>query len=135
EKSRLDFLAPYVEAFEYSFKNLKPGETLYVSSSAIPQRVNTEFKPFWYSRLLFFGKVSPAEYQKAGIPNDYICAYQGQPLKKGVLIRNSVVSFKDEGGAVHSVLNSERVPGNSTLMRQFQIVAGEEAFLEIYRVE
>ena len=135
ENSRLDFLAPYVEAFEYSFKNLKPGETLYISASAIPQRINSEFKPFWYSRLLFFGKVPPAEYQKAGIPKGYICAYQGQTLKKGIFIRNSIVSFKDGGGTVHPVQNNEKVPGNSTLIRQFQIVAGEQAFLEIYCVE
>jgi hypothetical protein len=81
------------------------------------------------------GKVSPAEYQKAGMPKNYICAYQGQPLKKGIFIRSSIVSFRDEGGTVHLVLNNEQVPGNSKLIRQFQIVAGEQAVLEIYRVE
>lgn len=132
QKSRADFLSPIVEAFDYSFKNLKPGETLYVSASVIPQRVNTEFKPFWYSHLLFFGKVPPAIYQAKGIPKESICAYQGQPLRKGILVRSNIVSFTDEGGLIHSLLNDELVPGNSTLIRQFPIMVGKEAFLEVY---
>ncbi len=135
QKSRADFLSPIVEAFDYSFKNLKPGETLYVSASVIPQRVNTEFKPFWYSHLLFFGKVPPAIYQAKGIPKESICAYQGQPLRKGILVRSNIVSFTDEGGLVHSLLNDEQVPGKSTLIRQFPIIVGKEAFLEVYSLK
>jgi hypothetical protein len=92
ERSRLDFLAPYTEAFEYSFRNMKPGETLYVSASAIPQKTGIDFKPFWYSRLLFFGKVSPSAYQAGGIPRDYICAYQGKAYAGGILIRKNIVN-------------------------------------------
>ncbi|OGV43378.1 MAG: hypothetical protein A2X48_16205 [Lentisphaerae bacterium GWF2_49_21] len=135
EKSRLEFTAPIVEALEFSFKNMKSGETLYISESAIPQKINTEFKPFWYSSLLFFGKVPPSVYQEQGIPREYICLYQGQSLGKGILIRSNIVSFKDEGGIVRSVQNNEQIPENGTLIRQFPILKGEKAFLELYCIK
>jgi hypothetical protein len=133
ERSRLDFLAPFVEAFEYSFKNLKSGETLYISASAIPMKINAEFKPFWYSRLLFFGKVPPAEYQKAGMPGDRICAYQGRVCGKGILLRKNTVNTKDESGRTVSVPNPEVIPVNSRLIHKIQITAASDDCIEIYR--
>ncbi|OGV57509.1 MAG: hypothetical protein A2X45_18295 [Lentisphaerae bacterium GWF2_50_93] len=135
ERSRLAFAAPLIEAFEYSFKKLEPGETLYVSASSIPQKINVEFKPFWYMYLLFFGKVPPSIYQAKGLPMDYICAYQGQPLKKGILVRNNIVSFKDGNGVVHSLLNDEKVPVNGVLIQKFPIMPGEKVFIEVYRIK
>jgi hypothetical protein len=126
-------LAPFVEAFEYSFKNLKSGETLYISASAIPMKINAEFKPFWYSRLLFFGKVPPAEYQKAGMPGDRICAYQGRVCGKGILLRKNTVNTKDESGRTVSVPNPEVIPVNSRLIHKIQITAASDDCIEIYR--
>jgi hypothetical protein len=133
ESSRLVFLAPFVEAFEYSFKNLKPGETLYISASAIPMRINTDFKPFWYSRLLFFGKVPPPVYQKSGIPGDYICAYQGRVQGAGILLRKNTVNIKDESGRIVSAVNPEVIPPNSRLIHKIPISADSEDCIEIYR--
>jgi len=56
-------------------------------------------------------------------------------LKKGILIRSNIVSFKDEDGVVHSVLNNERVPGNSRLIREIPFVAGEKTVIEVYCVK
>lgn len=133
QNSRPAFLAPFVEAFEYSFKSLKPGETLYVSASAIPQRISTDFKPFWYSRLLFFGKISPAEYQKSGIPVHYICAYQGKVYARGILLRKNIVSIKDESGRIAFIPNPEFIPENSTLIHKIPITADSEDCIDIYR--
>lgn len=133
ENSRSDFLAPYVEVFEYSFKNLKPGETLYVSASVFLQRINVEFKPVWYSSLLFFGKVSPAEYQKAGIPGDYICAYQGRVNGGGILLRKNIINLRDETGRPVSVENSEVIPENSVLIHKIPVTPGSMDCIEIYR--
>jgi hypothetical protein len=135
QKSRIDFAAPLTEAFEYSFKNLKPGETLYISASAIPQRINSDFKPFWYSYLLFFGKVPPPVYQKSGIPAEYICAYRGQQLRKGLLVRNNIIDIRDDRGKSMAVINSEPVPENSMLITEISIIKDTKLKLEVYRLK
>ena len=133
EKSRFDFIAPPVEAFEYAFKNLKPGETLYVSASVIPQKVNAEFKPLWYSYFLFFGKVPPEVYRKNGIPKDYVCLYRGQVSKPGILIRNSFIETQNKEGRIVPVENPEVIPENSSLIHQIPIVPGSKYCIEVYR--
>lgn len=134
EKSRSDFAAPLIEAFEYSFANLNPGDTLYVSASAIPQRINTQFKPFWYSPLLFFGKVPPLVYKDEGIPTDYICAYKGQAPRDGILIRCNVVSGKEEDGTPCLLINNEAIPDKNKMIFQIPVIPGEKRLIEVYRV-
>lgn len=135
QKSRLDFAAPLVEAFEYSFKNLMPGETLYVSSSAIPQKIDAEFKPFWYSYLLFFGKVPPAVYLNRGIPVEYICVYRGKMSRTGLLIRNNIIDIRTREGKTAAVINSEPIPERSKLLTEITIMDGSQRKIEIYRME
>ncbi len=133
-ESRNAFAAPLIEAFEAAFRNMSPGETLYVSSSAIPQKVNTDFKPFWYSELLFFGKIPPSVYQKSGIPKDRICAFQGEALNNGILIRCNIVSVFDGNGLKHLMDNDEPVPLKSKMILRIPVDGMENRFIEIYRI-
>ncbi len=133
EKSRFDFISPPVEAFEFAFKNLKPGETLYVSSSVIPQKIDAEFKPLWYSYFLFFGKVPPDVYRKSGIPKDYVCLYGGQVSRPGILIRNNFIEAKNKEGRIVPVGNPEAIPENSRLIHKIPIIPNSSYCIEIYR--
>ncbi|MFA6294528.1 MAG: glycosyltransferase family 39 protein [Victivallales bacterium] len=133
EKSRFEFIAPPIEAFEYAFENLKPGETLYVSSSVIPQKIDAEFKPLWYSYFLFFGKVPPEVYRKSGIPKDYVCMYSGKISKPGILIRNNFIEGRNKDGRIIAVDNPETIPENSSLIHKIPIMPNSKYCIEIYR--
>ncbi len=132
KRSRLDFAAPLIEAFEYSFQELQPDEILYVSFSVVPQKINKEFKPFWYVDLLFFGKIHPATYLREGLPRNRIAAYDMRAYRKGILIRSNVVSLKGEDGNNYLFMNSEPVPAGAKLLKEIPIVAGESAVIQIY---
>jgi hypothetical protein len=131
-RSRSDFGAPVIEAFEYSFKRLGADGTLYISSSSIPQNVNVEFKPFWYSKLLFFGRVAPSKYQNNGFPKERISLYEGQSANPGILIRSNISRVKVLDGNVCLMLNNEPIPDNALLIKKIPIVEGEKAMIEIY---
>ena len=131
--SRTSFYSSFVETVESSFKNLSGNETLYVSDSVFFQPVDRSFKPYWYVYFLFYGKVAPETYQKAGIP-EYIRPFDGKIRNPGIFIRmNSRISV-DSTGTPIAILNSEPVPANSKLIQKIPLSAGSERFFEIYRV-
>lgn len=133
ERSRLDYMSPLVEAFEYSFKNLGAGEALHVSPSVIPQRIDSQFKPHWYVYPLFFGKISPAAYQGNGIPGDYVRVYGGKDSGHGILLRANIVRFMDKGGKHFARQNNEALPVNCVLIHKIPIMVGAEDCIEVYR--
>lgn len=133
-KSRSSFVAHFAETVEFSFQNLGKDETLYVSNSVFHHPVNKEFKPVWYIYFLFYGKVDPALYQKAGIPNDYVRPYEGKIDKPGIFIRmNSRISVDSSGYPV-AVSNTESIPKKSELIHKIPLSEGSDRFFEIYRI-
>lgn len=133
--SRDAFAAPLIEAFEYSFEELKGGGTLYLSASIFPQTVNTNFKPYWYSHILFFEKVNPAVYQEHGIPRDYVCPYEGKISATGIFLRsNSTIVIGKDGQSIGIVENTEPIPEKRKLLRKIELSPERNRYFEIYRV-
>jgi hypothetical protein len=127
------FYASFSETVEYGFKNLSGNETFYVSDSVFFLPVDKSFKPYWYIYILFYGKISPAIYQKTGIP-EYIRPYDGKISNSGILIRmNSRISVDAADNPI-AIVNSEPVPANSKLIHKIPVYAGSGRFFEIYRV-
>ncbi|MFZ2656323.1 MAG: glycosyltransferase family 39 protein [Victivallales bacterium] len=131
-ETRLVYAGPIIEAIRISDENMRKGEILYLSGSVFPQRVDRDFKPFWYIHVLFFLKIPPEAYQQGRI-HDYARPYGGKVDAGGVLVvSNKVWSFDKQGDMV-SIDNPEKLPENRKLIGRVEI-DGSTA-LEIYRVD
>ncbi|HUK40767.1 MAG TPA: hypothetical protein VLX11_06985 [Candidatus Acidoferrales bacterium] len=89
-RSRNEFRAPLIEALEDCLRITSTNETLYISSSTFApwgHNVGPDFRPFYYTDILFFGRIDPLTYQRAGIPPDKISLFSGTTHHSGVLLR------------------------------------------------
>jgi hypothetical protein len=109
---------------------MEPNDKLYISATALPQRVDQEFRPFWYSYFLFFGKIPPAEFQKNGISGK-VEAYDGAISGKGVLIRTNPLVLRARF-RTFIVPNTEYIPKGGRLLARTLLVP--DVYFEILRV-
>jgi hypothetical protein len=89
-RSRGAFNAAYTEALEECFVAVGKGQTVYISGSTFAlwkMNVSSDFNPYVYVDVLFFGKIDPRVYQQSGIPRDRVRLYDGTIAKPGRLIR------------------------------------------------
>jgi hypothetical protein len=131
-RSRLPYSAPMVESFEIAFNHLTNNETLYISSSIQP---NSNFKPSAYSQILFFGNISPAVYQKEGIPKERIIQYNGHISKPGILIRSNYIVGIDRKKGFFMQENREPIPEKHKLIASVTFSKKVGIIYEIYKVE
>ena len=138
------------EALRYCFGNLRTNETLSISKSAITAlalnqnfnppagdraqlEVTEDFKPYIYAHILFFGRVEPLRYQRAGIPPDRVRLADGNRPAPGLLLRsNRLVAYSAERRQFVTARNPELVPTDATLV--YQIPFTDRVRYEVYRV-
>lgn len=119
-RCRNEFNASFVEALEDCFANMKDDDTLYISGTAFAplQRVVTqEFRPYYYTDILFFGKIDPQLYQSNGVPRDKVSPYTGAPDRPGLLLRCNVQYMKSAmEGAPPFEFSDEPIPSGAQLL-------------------
>lgn len=111
---RTFFQGELADALKYCFHHLRKGQVLYISNSLFSPNgsiVNTELKPFLYAYVLFYGKIDPYKYQRTGFPMDTVQLYDGNPQKKGLLLRCNFYFLPQNDP--QWVLDAERLPANS----------------------
>jgi hypothetical protein len=85
------FQGELADALKYCFQKLGKDEVLYIASSTFSPHgsiVNAELKPFLYAYVLFYGKVDPRQYQRAGFPTDTVQLYEPKNTSRpGLLLR------------------------------------------------
>lgn len=128
--ARIPFRSALCDSLQYAFNSMKPGDKLYVSATALPQRVDREFRPFWYSYFLFFGKIPPADFYKNGLSGKVI-PYEGRISGGGILVRINPLILRTRFRTL-IVPNMERIPKGSRLLARTMLVP--DVYYEILRV-
>jgi hypothetical protein len=125
-RSSAAFQTGFTEALEYCFDRIGPNQTFYVSGSmgaACDAFIDTEFKPFVYVYLLFYGRIDPWSYQRGGFSNTVVRPYWEQIEQPGLLLRcnNTPTNTTTAEGMQFSIVpNPESVPANAKLLATFQ---------------
>ncbi|OGV34033.1 MAG: hypothetical protein A2020_01015 [Lentisphaerae bacterium GWF2_45_14] len=127
EISENAFSAPFITTLKYAFERMNKDDSIYISPTFFPHAVDRSFKPVWYSHFLFFGRVSPADYQKKGLPLR-IVPYGGVVSSPGYLVRSSHVA--DDYGALYP--NFEKVPSGTKCSGRIKYK--KNIYYEIYRI-
>lgn len=104
QRARGYLLADFTDAIEAGFQRLGTNETFYLSGSVLPLSVTPEgklalsvdkqFHPYFYTHLLFFGKIDPRTYQQHGLPSEKVCYYEGTIHRPGLLLRADPLVIK-----------------------------------------
>lgn len=133
-ESRRDFDASINEMLEYVFNAAdRDTETVYFSKEVLAS-TGDDFKPIWYVSILFWGKIDPSTYLKAGrIPEDIAMIFNGEIKKPGILVRLDYFPVVDRtAGTLAWEQNKELLPAGNNLIRKMRTYSG--ANFEIYRV-
>jgi hypothetical protein len=130
--SRNAFGANINETFRFIAKEVTQNETIYISNSIfLPGRVNQNFKPFWYTNILFVNKINPELYQQTGkIPAELVSYYNGDIKRDGILIRSKMIIVRHRDTEIIG-LNPEKIPPQSKLLRS---IDAQGRKIQIYRV-
>jgi hypothetical protein len=91
-QSRPAFNAELGESLEYCFQHLRNDEVLYISPSTFSFNgaiVDSALRPWLYIYVLFYGRIDPHTYQKAGMPADRVRLYNGVAPRPGLLLRSN----------------------------------------------
>lgn len=134
KNSRTAFGANLNDALLFAAENIKDDETIYISSTAfLTDRVNKQFKPFWYANILFMNQVKPELYQKKQeIPSSQVSPYEGSIARNGILITSDMkVFFNKERKIVGLIPNNEKIPTGSEILCSFK---DQGRNLMVYRV-
>ena len=120
------FGTAFTDSLRYCFERIHSNETLYVSGSVgtvCSESLDTDFKPFVYACLLFYGKIDPSTYQHGGFSNTVVRPYLEQIDQPGLLLRcnytrtNTVTS---ESTQIAAIPNPESIPDAAKLLDAFQ---------------
>jgi tetratricopeptide (TPR) repeat protein len=120
------FGTAFTDSLRYCFERIHSNETLYVSGSVgtvCSESLDTDFKPFAYACLLFYGKIDPSTYQHVGFSNTVVRPYLEQIDQPGLLLRcnytrtNTVTS---ESTQIAAIPNPESIPDAAKLLVAFQ---------------
>ncbi|MFZ2654400.1 MAG: glycosyltransferase family 39 protein [Victivallales bacterium] len=131
--SRSSFNATQVEAVGRALKFLGGNETLYISRFIFfPEEIQPQFKPEFYTNILFLAKIDPLLYQRGGLPPEKVRLYEGNFDRPGVLLTLDSLYLMDENGNVRITKDFEKRPGNLNLIEKIPVPSGIN--IEIYRV-
>ncbi len=125
-RSRVAFAPGFTDAITYCFSRLGSNQTLYVSGSvgaASDAFIDTDFKPFVYSFLLFYGKIDPWTYQHGGFSNTIVRPYLEEIDQPGLLLRCNYTptqTVTSEGPPISTIPNLESIPDAAKLLATFQ---------------
>jgi len=131
-RCRPEFTASFIEVLRDCFRALGENKTLYISASTFsPYNMipGTDFKPYFYIHLLFFGRIDPLTYQHGGIPRNRVVLYDGSITTPGLLLRCTMSVIPPEAGhplplagatfnreSPTYIRNPEPIPPNATLL-------------------
>ncbi|HVM59588.1 MAG TPA: glycosyltransferase family 39 protein [Verrucomicrobiae bacterium] len=112
------------DALEYCFGHLGRNDVLYISASTFDPygaTVNAQLKPQLYAYVLFFGRIDPRTYQRAGIPTREVRLYDGHAPEPGLLLRSSNYYFRlnDGSGRILGVPDKAPLPAGARLIKTF----------------
>ena len=126
-RSQAAFHTALTDSLKYCFDRIHSNETLYVSgsigASGSARPLDTDFKPFQYAFLLFYGKIDPSTYQHSGFSNTVVRPYLEQVDQPGLLLRctyTPTYSFTLEGPQYKPIPNFESIPDAAKLLATFQ---------------
>ncbi len=120
------FHTAFTDSLKYCFHRIHSNETLYVSGSVganCGASLDTDFKPFVYAFLLFYGKIDPSTYQRSGFSNTVVRPYLEQVDQPGLLLRcnyTAIHTLTLEGPQYKAIPNSESIPDAAKLLVTFQ---------------
>lgn len=130
---RASFSANHVEAIQKALKLLGENETLYISKyTFFPEEMKPQFKPEFYTNILFLTKLDPEIYQKHGIPKDMVCLYEEKFDRPGIFLTLDSLYLMDENNNAVIKRNFEKRQGNLKLIERIPTPSGIN--FEIYRV-
>lgn len=130
---RASFSANHVEAIQKALKLLGKNETLYISKyTFFPEEMKPQFKPEFYTNILFLTKLEPDIYQKHGIPKDMVCLYEEKFDRPGIFLTLDSLYLMDEKNNAVIKRNFEKREGNLKLIERISTPSGIN--FEIYRV-
>ncbi len=125
-RSRVAFAPGFTDAITYCFSRVGSNQTLYVSGSvgaASDAFIDTDFKPFVYSFLLFYGKIDPWTYQHGGFSNTIVRPYLEEIDQPGLLLRcndTPTQTITSQGPRISTIPNLESIPDTAKLLVAFQ---------------
>lgn len=131
------FGTAFTDSLKYCFDQIHSNETLYVSGSVSTvgsELLDTDFKPFVYAYLLFYGRIDPSTYQHGGFSNTVVRPYLEQVDQPGLLLRcnytrtNTVTSESSQDTIIP---NPESIPDAAKPMVTFQDGALEYQVWEV----
>ncbi len=133
KECRASFSADAVEAVRKSLSHLGKDETLYISKYIFfPEEMKPEFKPEFYTNILFLMKLDPVVYRKRGIPEEKVCLYQEKIVRPGILLTLDNLYFLDENNNIRGSKDFEKRPSDCKLIERIPTPSG--IYFEIYRV-
>ncbi len=95
----------------------------------------TDFKPYFYIHLLFFGRIDPLTYQHEGIPRDRVRLYGGSITSPGLLLRCTMNIIPPKQDRAFPVAGATYVPGQPTYVRNQEPVPPNAALVETKPVD
>jgi hypothetical protein len=115
------FETALTDSLKYCFGRIHSNETLYVSGSVgtiCSVALDTDFKPFVYAQLLFFGNICPSSYQHSGFRDTVVRPYLETVDRPGLLLRCNYQPVPD---AIQfaAVTNTETIPAKAILLAVF----------------
>ena len=121
-RCRKEFQTGFTEAIAYCFDRIDSHRVYYVSGSVgttCSVSLDTDFKPFVYAYLLFYGRIDPRVYQHGGFSNTVVRPYLEEIDQPGLLLR---CNYRPEtqGTKFLAITNLESVPDRAKLLAIFR---------------
>ncbi len=126
--------AAMLDSLQAAVKLRKNSETVWICPSAMPMRVNHNFKPYYYSHLVYFGNIPPKQYRKSGIPPEKFRLYGARDkiTAPAWLLRRSMVRIFNNG-RLEWIYNGRPLPKGAEL--KLKIPADGPGEYQIYRIK